>query len=437
MEALQERFYYCGNIVLGNSKFVEKSSNVTDSFFVYDSVKISDCKNIAYSQYLRLCENIFGTNEGGESNTCIRCSILFKNSRSFELWKGTNCSDCHYSFGLDGCRDVMFSFGLVGKNYAIGNLELPKDKYNSIKNRILADMREQLIKNKRLPSLVDLTSGATTHYKETAAMLGNQTDIEKEAKVRHLIDDSFLQTTALLFGKPLKGSMEDYDQWLRGHTIVPYTLSSVLSKKPVQMSKWPGLAQLPKERLVTYEEALELGRIASISNQQAEKINTLEDVRQLIGGIAYYAPEHMSGTNSNLIECQWGSGASNCYRTVICAYSKNCAYSSWPRSSEYCFGCGIVFDSGFSLKCYDSVRLMRCFEVDGGRNNMDTWFSHNVEGLEQSAFCFNVKNMHYAIGNAPVGKEQFLKTKKMLQEWALDELEKKKRIDLSIYNIGR
>lgn len=433
LEGLQERFYYCGNIVLGNSKFIEKSSNISDSFFVYDSVKISDCKNIAYSQYLRLCENIFGTNEGGESRFCIRCSILFKNTRCFELWKGSNCSDCYYSYGLDGCREAFFSFNLVGKDYSVGNLVLPRDKYLEIKKKLLSEISEQLIKDKKLPSLIEITSNAEIDNTEVIGNIGavhnKNTGIDKS-----IINDSFSKTSELLFEKQLQGDIELYDRWLKAHTVVPYPVKSVLSKQPVQMSQWPGLAQLPKNRLVTYNEGLEIGENIAISESQAKYIG-LSNIEQIIGRIAYYTPEYITGSNSNLIECQWGCSAGNCYKTVICAYSKNCAYCSWPRSSEYCFGCGIVFDSGFSMKCYDSVRQVRCFEVDGGRNNTDTYFSHNVEGLEQAAFCFNIKNKHYAVGNAEIGKEQFLKVKKMIQEFVFDELNKKKNSDLSIYNI--
>lgn len=429
LEALRERFYYCGNIVLGNSKFIEKSSNVSDSFFVYDSVKISDCKNIAYSQYLRLCENIFGTNEGGESKFCIRCAILFKNNRSFELWKSTNCSDCYYSFGLDACKEALFSFNVIGRNYIIGNLTLSKDKYHEIKTKLLAEMREKLILDKRLPSLVEITLQADFYHSKVAAIIKNHS--EQESTNKKIIEDSFSRVTAVVFGKQLEGGIDSYSQWLQSHTVVPYQVESVLSKCAVQISEWPGLSQLPKNRLVTIDEALKISNL-TISQKEVESIS-LENVPSLLGRIAYYAPETMTGTNSNLINCQWGSSAVNCYKSVICVYSKNCAFCSWPRSSEYCFGCGIAFDCNFSMKCYDSVKLSRCFEVDGGRDCAETYFSHNVEGLQNAAFCFNVKNKRHAVGNAEVGKERFLDVKRFIQDWAYEELRKKKKLGLSIY----
>ncbi|MCX6777472.1 MAG: hypothetical protein NT157_01145, partial [Candidatus Micrarchaeota archaeon] len=46
--AVRERAYYAGNIQLGNSRFIEGSTDVIESFYVYDSTQISFSKHIAY-----------------------------------------------------------------------------------------------------------------------------------------------------------------------------------------------------------------------------------------------------------------------------------------------------------------------------------------------------------------------------------------------------
>lgn len=435
LEAVSERIYYCGNIVLGNSKFVEKSSNVTDSFYVYDSIKIDASKNIAYSQYLRLCENVFGTNEGGEGKFCIHSSILFKNTRCFEIWNSPVCSDVYYSYGLENCSEAFFSFNMVGRNHIIGNLELPKDKYLLIKKKLLEEISEKLEKEKSLPSLMDIIAKSDLDYEEARKFVANISS-SGSSNDKISINDSFAKTSAVLFGKPLENDQEAYSGWLSKHVIVPSSVQSPLSKSKVPMSKWPGLSQLPLNRVVTYGEALELGKQLKISEQDAATIS-IHNAHEKLGKVAYFTPEHMVGENKNLIDCQWGSNAANCYRSVICVYSKDCGFCSWPRSSQYCFGCGIVFDSEFSVKCYDSVKLTRCFEVDGGRGCSDTWFSHNIEGLQNCMFCFNAKSKRYAIGNAEVGQEQFGKVKKMVQDWIYEELIKKKKLDFDIYNLKK
>ena len=44
VSALTDRFLYCGNLVIGNCGNVEKSTNISDSFFVYDSAQYGDSK---------------------------------------------------------------------------------------------------------------------------------------------------------------------------------------------------------------------------------------------------------------------------------------------------------------------------------------------------------------------------------------------------------
>ena len=47
-DSLRDRFYYVGSAVLGNSKFVERSSGISDSFYMYEAGKLTECKYIAY-----------------------------------------------------------------------------------------------------------------------------------------------------------------------------------------------------------------------------------------------------------------------------------------------------------------------------------------------------------------------------------------------------
>lgn len=51
-------------------------------------------------------------------------------------------------------------------------------------------------------------------------------------------------------------------------------------------------------------------------------------------------------------------------------------------------------------------------------------------------FCFNVKSKRYAIGNAEVGREQFMDVKKKIMDEVLEKIEKDNLLDLSIYEVG-
>ncbi len=50
--------------------------------------------------------------------------------------------------------------------------------------------------------------------------------------------------------------------------------------------------------------------------------------------------------------------------------------------------------------------------------------------------CFNVKSKRYAIANVEIGREEYLRIKKLLLYDITKRLEKEKRLETSIYNLG-
>lgn len=433
LSAVAERASYCGNIVIGNSRFIEQSSEVSDSFYVYRSVRISGCKNVAYSQWMRLSENIFGTNEGGESKFNIRCGIVYRMSRSFEAWICGNTSEAYYSYGLEDCRDCIFSFNLIGKSHCIGNNQLSKDKYAGLKKKLLTEIREELIRKKRIASLIELVNaGKADHAPALAAVEGLPSPPRDRDKSR--LEEAFSNASSVVLGARLSG-IDNYAQWLSRSTVVTRDAASVLSNTILQVSGYPIFRDLPKNRIVTQEEASLLGERLRAPDKLVQSAS-LSNAVEIMDGIAYFPPERRLGTYKNLVACQWGAASSDCYRTVVASHDKCCGYSAWPRNSEHIFGSGLVFNSEFCFKCNDCVNLKRCFEMDSARECSDSWFCHNVEGMQNSLFCFNTKSKRYAVGNAGVGKEQFEKVKRMVQDYVLSELQKKKSVPISIYNVA-
>lgn len=116
--------------------------------------------------------------------------------------------------------------------------------------------------------------------------------------------------------------------------------------------------------------------------------------------------------------------------------SRNCAYSFWPRSSDHVYGsANTVMGSLFCIRTFYSKNLKRCFEVDSSRDCSDGYFLHNCENVSNSLLCFNAKNLSHSVGNTPVGKDKFAKAKAMLLEWINGQLDRKKEVPLSIYNL--
>ncbi len=430
IEALTDRFYYAGNIILGNSNHIARSSSISDSFYVLESGRFGDSKYIAHCIYGRFSEDCFGCNGVGNSQVSMKCAETHKHKRTFEVWSSQHCSDCYYSYGLNTCSECMFCFHLRGKRYAIGNLELEPGKYNEIKKKLLSEMAEELKKNKRLPSLVDIV----TRSKMVKPVLLQLEQKFEPPKDKRVIEDAFSKTCQLLFGRPLKGGIDRYSEWLMRHVPKIESHPSALSGKPVYRGDYCNYSDLPKDRLILLDEG-PLVEELKLSREEVDRLS-FSTVHAVIGKISFFSPEYRDGTNTNIIECPTTGFASNCYRGLALVYAKYAAYSFWPRDSEHVFGCKQMFDSGFCINCYYSIKLKRCFEMDDCRDCTDAYFCHNCENVHDSMFCFNVKNKKYAIGNAELGREKYLEIREKVLKELLGELEKNGDFRYDIYDIG-
>ncbi|MFH1285523.1 MAG: hypothetical protein ABIH99_02985, partial [Candidatus Micrarchaeota archaeon] len=104
--------------------------------------------------------------------------------------------------------------------------------------------------------------------------------------------------------------------------------------------------------------------------------------------------------------------------------------------SKYIFGSQRAVSSLFSMKCYNSNSLTRCFEVDASTKCSDSYFCHNCEGLSEAMFCFNAKAKRHAIGNAELPREKYAKVKNAVVEQIASELERKHELKWDIFNVG-
>ncbi|MFA6489512.1 MAG: hypothetical protein WCT52_02420 [Candidatus Micrarchaeia archaeon] len=429
--AIQDRLYYTGNIVLGNSGFVKNCSSISDSFYMHEAGKLGDSKYLAYCTVGRLNEDCFGCNGIGESQFCVKAYETFREKRCFEFWMGQNSSDCYYTHNMASCTDCMFCFNLKNKRHAIGNLELEPDKYRSIKAGLLAQIADELKRKKSAPSLIDIVGGVPL----AKPMLPPIKEMKPQPTSMSPIEEGFAKTCELLFGKPLVGGIDAYAGWLKRHVRKSEENRSAASGKIVRRWDYCNYFMLPKERILTQEEALAFGEAVKIGAKEADGM-ALATAGRTIGKLAFFSTEYEEGTNTNCIECPTPTQAANSYRTSPVVYSKYCAYAFWPRSCEHVYGSNTMFDSEFCINCYHSVKLKRCFEMDSCRDCAGSYYCHNCENVQDSMFCFNTKNKKYAIGNAEVGRERFMQAKEMLQKYILGGLFAKKSLETDIYNIG-
>jgi hypothetical protein len=426
VRAVQDRAIYSGNIVKGNSKFVEESSNISDSFYVYKSFNLHESQKAAFERISRGGTNIFGGN-GASSNFMIKGLGVMNSNRCFEYFMTWDCSDIYYSTNLTGCSDCMFCFSLKSKRRAIGNLELPADKYAEIKKKLLAEIVDELKSKKHAPSLFELIS----HF-----------PVEKigiEAKEEPFdiapVEEAFRKTFKIIFNKDPQSRLDSYREFMFKHVSQPLVFNDTSSMgEVISADIWGGI-RLPSKRLINGLESSKLAESPRhISIEEASKLS-LKDVSAL-SKVAFVAGDTREGNNKNVSKGTLVRNAVNCYDGAVYAFSDACAFSHWPRNSSHAFGSQNIVTSSFCICSYESEFLTRTFEADNCDRCSDIYYAHNCENVHDSMFCFNVKNLNHAIGNAPLPQDQYLKIKETIVGQLADELIKKKDLKWGIFNIG-
>jgi hypothetical protein len=243
----------------------------------------------------------------------------------------------------------------------------------------------------------------------------------------------FQNITSIVLGKKLT-NYRDYEVWLNENVAKMEKTKSCISEKIVYLPPAPFYTDTRK-RAVTIEEGYEILGKRQLSERELTALS-LANAEQTLRDISITTPDTQYGTNSNMVECPLYYNSVSCFRSSALNQSRYALYSFWPRKSEYVLGCYYAFSSQFCIKCYNSENLTRCFEVSDSNNCSDAYFCHNCDGLDNAIFCFNTKAKRYAICNVEVGREEFMRVKKMLLAYLYEGLEKTKSLELNIYNLG-
>ena len=157
--ALKENLSYCGNNNIGNSMDVIDSDSCQDGIHILNTHQVLGGKFIAYSHGIRKGEYIFGSVWSGENGFLIRSQGMFFSRACYESYLSTKSRNLYFSFNCRSCSEMFFSFNQISKQFMIGNIFLPKEKYYSLKKKLLSELIEKLKKNKFFPSLFEFCSG--------------------------------------------------------------------------------------------------------------------------------------------------------------------------------------------------------------------------------------------------------------------------------------
>jgi len=426
--AVSERLEYCGDRLLGKSSNVNSSDLIMDSHYAMESANIYNSLYVFASYRIR--ENskyIFGSGWTAASEFLIRFVSGRTSKRCFESHHVAYSSDVYLSHNCINCSDLMFSFHQRNKRNMIGNLEIPKDKFLSLKRKLLEEVKEKLKQNKKFPSLMDLIP-----KEKKIVGLGDIQSIQEHTDFRP-VEKSFSSTFKILFKKEPE-SITKYEDWLSKYIITAKEMKTPFgSNTLIFAGKGLSSALIPPEgRAISIIEAMKIGSI----HLEEEECSSLASIIKGLSKIGYFTNELSEGKLSNVIKSLLAYNASNVYKVCIAVNTDNSAVCYQPLGSKYLFGSSTVIDSQFCIKCYNSSSLNRCFETDTSERCSDTYFAHNCEGLQDAMFCWNAKGKRYAIGNAQLPPDQYRKIKDMLVEQMADEILKKKELKYDIFNIG-
>jgi len=338
---------------------------------------------------------LFGCSGTGESSYSMKTEECWKAARCLETNRVWESTGVYFSHGLMGCSDCMFCFNLKGKRNAIGNVQLGKEEYSKLKAKLISEMADELRRKKRLPGLAELIPSGI--QKSKPVML-QKVPYKPDAVNPQPIQKAFDETCSIIFGKKL-GSLGDFEGYLFRHVrrVIP-AQSCLSSRHTYHFDMAYDMALAKTGRLISVQEQEELSGTRAWPAGIGPETLSFSEAHKLTEEIAYLCLQ-MDLQSRNMAECASVQESANGWRASRVYFCKDVAYSFWPRDADHVFGCDSVRNSSFLVNCYNSFKLSRCFEADTCQNCTGCYFCHNCENVHDSMFCFNAKNLRYAIGN--------------------------------------
>ena len=427
VNALKERFVYAGNTLIGNNGLVENSTNVNDSFCVYNSKSIISSKYIAYASSIISSEYIFGVQDSGNGKFIVASTCVGDQgaARLFNSYLIGNSSDIYFSHNLEGSQEIMFSFFLRGKRFVIGNVELSKEKYFPLKEKLLEDIADAF-KHKKMPTIYEIVSGKK-----------NPNYLDKYPNPKGLkdrINIAFNRVAKVVLKEEL-GDIDEYKDYL---TIsIPYYDLSIekdaITGVAILTAKdfWKVPKNAPMINKTNWKVVAEEIKNQNKKGNGLNYTNLKDSIKKHGKFSQIYAP------NCTDYDYPWLMGSStHIYRNILSGSVKTSAYSLWPRESDNVFGSGIVISSSHIINTYLSTKINRGFEVDFSKDSSDIYFCHNVMGCNECMFTFNRAGGRFEIGGGKLEESKYYKLKDKLLEEITMELEDKKTYKYNIWNIG-
>ncbi|MFH2105953.1 MAG: hypothetical protein ABII22_01725 [Candidatus Micrarchaeota archaeon] len=138
------------NTIYGDSSNMKECTFYYNSHSCYMGCALNKSKCCMYSFWPRYSEYALGGYYLFSSQFCIKCYNSENLVRCFEMSDCNNCSDSMFCHNCENLTNCMFCFNVKAKRYAICNVEVGKEKYLEIKQKIMDEMIKKLEQNKSI-----------------------------------------------------------------------------------------------------------------------------------------------------------------------------------------------------------------------------------------------------------------------------------------------
>jgi hypothetical protein len=423
LSAVRERVVFCGNKVLGECENVKNVDNCVECSDIFEAHNVFHVRSSAFTSYVREADHVFGVGIHPLIKFSMRCTEGININRCFETYYSSVSSDCYFSYNISNSADCMFCFNARSSRRMIGNVQLERDKYSELKKKLLSEMADELRRKKKLFSMADLVNFDAGSGADTPAN-------DEKGRCPAKVEQAFRKTTSLVLGKEL-GEIDDYAGWLTSRTLRIRKIIGAAGAT-YKVDGVPVIGKISAKKLVGAAEALRRGALKIRENDMA----SLESVKEATAKIAFATFEIIDGVADEVVDVPSMFGGSGIYRTWDTTHSKNCAYSSAAIESSYLFGGYLrLLDTHFAINCFDSTKLKACMECDSSYSLSASYFCHNSENLDNCMFCFNEKAKNYAIAGTEVGRQEYMRLRKILLDYMNKELSERKTCTLGIFSI--
>ena len=105
-----------------------------------------------------------------------------------------------------------------------------------------------LRRKKSAPTLLQIAQKCSQHR---LSIHGAAAPAEPAACSKEAVENAFLHTSQLLFGKPLEGGIDRYAAWLSKQTRIPQTRESAADGSTLYISPYANYQNLPQDRLLS------------------------------------------------------------------------------------------------------------------------------------------------------------------------------------------